>query len=154
MGPIKVYESDLSWQRGRGLGSIFAGVFKGLVPLVRSALKIGKSALKSPAAKRLLKDVKKEALRAGINVSSDVLAGENLGKSAQKNLVRVKKRVISSAKKNIAKPFLKEKLNIDFNGKSKRRRRRTQKKYTRPKRGRRRANRITSYSRSGDDIFD
>ena len=49
------------YQRGAGLGSIFASLFRAIAPMAKSAAKT----------------VGKRALNAGLNVASDVLSGQN-----------------------------------------------------------------------------
>ena len=60
------YFSGVAFQRGYGLGNIFASLGKAILPLVKSGAKaIGKQALKS-----------------GVAFASDVLAGKNVKQAA------------------------------------------------------------------------
>lgn len=52
----------IPYQRGSGLGSFFRGIFRALMPIVKSA---GKS-------------IGKQALTAGANIASDVVAGKTI----------------------------------------------------------------------------
>ena len=60
--------SGLPYQRGGGLGSIFRGIFRALLPIAKSA---GKT-------------VGRQALRTGAEIASDVLSGSNLKDSVKR----------------------------------------------------------------------
>ena len=60
--------AGLPYQRGGGLGSIFRGIFRALLPIAKSA---GKT-------------VGRQALRTGAEIASDVLSGSNLGVSVKR----------------------------------------------------------------------
>ena len=59
--------SGVPYQRGYGLGGLLGGLFRSILPMAKSALKT----------------VGKEALRTGVGIASDVLAGEKLETSAK-----------------------------------------------------------------------
>ena len=70
-------------QRGSGLGALFGGLFRAIMPAAKSALKA----------------VGREALRTGIGVASDALAGQNVtqalemrGRDAASTLLNKAKR--------------------------------------------------------------
>lgn len=73
-------------QRGRGIGSIFASLFKAVVPAFKS---IGRAIIKSPITKSALSTAKNKAIDAGIQIAADALSGENIGQSISKNLKTV-----------------------------------------------------------------
>ena len=56
-------------QRGHGIGSFFSKLTRYLVPIAKSVVK--------PAAKRLLRTAKKEALTAGSSFATQALSGLN-----------------------------------------------------------------------------
>ena len=58
----------LPYQRGGGLGSIFRGIFRALLPIAKSA---GKT-------------IGRQALRTGAEIASDVLSGSNLKDSVKR----------------------------------------------------------------------
>jgi hypothetical protein len=88
-------------QRGSGLGSIFASLFRGLVPLIKTgskiAVKSGAQFVKSPVGKRIIKSAKKELVKSGTSLASDIAKGENVGKSLKKNLKQASGRVAKAA---------------------------------------------------------
>ena len=57
--------TGMPYQRGAGLGSIFASLFRAIAPVAKSAAKA----------------VGKRALNAGLEVASDALAGQNVKES-------------------------------------------------------------------------
>jgi len=59
-----------TYQHGNGLGSIFAGLLRTLTPL-----------FSSPAVKSVASNIGKRLLTTGMNIGSDVLAGQNLASS-------------------------------------------------------------------------
>lgn len=65
---VKVYHGP-RYQRGQGLGSMFSGLFRKVVPLARVAAK----AAKSPIAKQIGRTLRDTA----INVAVDALEGQN-----------------------------------------------------------------------------
>ena len=74
-------------QRGSGLGALFGGLFRAIMPAAKSALKA----------------VGREALRTGIGVATDALAGQNVaqsletrGKDAASTLLNKAKRKLDS----------------------------------------------------------
>ena len=60
--------TGLPYQRGYGLGSFFRGIFRNILPVAKTALKT----------------VGKQALTTGAQIASDVVAGEDIKKSAKK----------------------------------------------------------------------
>ncbi len=87
-------------QRGSGLGSLFRGLMRYVVP-------IGKKVLSSNVAKRL----GKAALSEGVGLAKDVLGGRNVKGSAQSHLKAVRNKIAAS-------------LNSSLSGRKKRRKRR------------------------------
>jgi hypothetical protein len=79
--------------RGRGIASIFGRIFSSVVPLVKGAFNIGSRAVKSDAGQALVKEVKKSATRAGLNVVSDALQGKNVLDSTKRELARATQSV-------------------------------------------------------------
>lgn len=86
--------------RGAGIGSIFSNVFRGVIPLVS---RLFKTVSKTPVGKSLLKKAKKTGLKAGINVVSDTLRGENVLKSAKKHSKSAAKELKQGAVKTAVK---------------------------------------------------
>ena len=71
----------IPYQRGAGLGALFKGIFRSVMPVVK---KVGKT-------------VGKAALTTGAQIASDALAGENMGVAAEKRGRAAAKRLIDQA---------------------------------------------------------
>ena len=70
-------------QTGRGIGGIFASIFKSLVPMVKS---LGRSVVSSPITKNALKAAKEAGTSAALNLASDAIAGNDMRDSLNRNL--------------------------------------------------------------------
>lgn len=86
------------FQRGRGIGSLFAGLFRSLKPLFSMGLKAGKKFVESDTAK----DIGKSALSIGKNavknIATDLLEGKKLSESLNKELDTAKAVVAAKLK--------------------------------------------------------
>jgi hypothetical protein len=69
------------YQRGHGLGSIFGGLFKAAVPLLKKGAKT----------------LGREALKTGLNIAEDVLAGKNLKQAAKSRLKSTGQNLLQKA---------------------------------------------------------
>lgn len=128
--PLKVYESPFYIQKGTGLSSIFTTLIKGLRPLFKGAFRFGKKIIKTPSAKKLFRNVKKEALRGGFNVVGDTLRGENIAKSTKKNLSTIRKKTAKSIENLLDQPSRKKRRRLKkIKNKTKSKRRRPKLKY-------------------------
>lgn len=76
------------FQRGRGLGSFFSGLFKKLIP-------IASTFFKSPTG-QTIKDV---AISTASNFATDVFKGKNVKNSAQENLMQAKDQIGEALKR-------------------------------------------------------
>ena len=83
---------------GHGFGGIFRGLIKFFKPLVSFLLPSVTKAVKSKTGRKLLKQAKKSAIKAGISTVTDVLAGENIKKSAGTNLKKASVDVLDRMK--------------------------------------------------------
>jgi len=70
------------YQRGSGLGSIFKGLFRAILPMAKSA---GKT-------------IGKEALSAGLNIAGDALGGKNIKIAAKRRSRKAAQRLVTKAK--------------------------------------------------------
>lgn len=70
------------YQYGQGLGNIFGGLIKTIIPAARSFFK--------SSAGKTIKDV---ALQTASNLASDIIQGKNVKSSAVENLKSAKKQV-------------------------------------------------------------
>ena len=69
------YHRGPSWHQGAGIGSLFSGIFCGLMPVAKSAVKtIGKVA-KSDVVKSAGRALKKHATQAALETALDALDG-------------------------------------------------------------------------------
>lgn len=84
------YQSDLYRRRGAGIGSIFSSIYSTVVPLIKSALRIGSRVVKSPVGRSVVNSAKKTAMKAGLNVVNDALRGENVVQSTKRELKKAK----------------------------------------------------------------
>jgi len=84
--------------RGSGLGSIFAGLFSKVIPLISNIFK-------SSGAKKVLHKAHKSAVKAGLNLAEDAMAGKNILKSAKQRISSLKGRMIESFNQD-AKPTI------------------------------------------------
>ena len=100
-------------QRGRGLGGLFAGLLRKLVPFGKTFLKTGKNILQSETGKSILKDTINSAATAA---SSALL--ENNPEEAKKHMINSLKRSGSKTKKVVGK-IAKNKLEKVLTGKGK-----------------------------------
>ena len=88
------YEGYSPYQRGRGFGSVLKGIFRFLAPITKSAVK----------------SVGKQAVRTGLDVAGDVLAGKHINRAledhaleAGRQLVKKGKRAVNKRKKQTGK---------------------------------------------------
>ena len=91
------YHSGLRWQRGSGIGSLFSGIFRGLMPVARSAVKtIGRVARSTPirSAGRALK---KEATKAAVETALEALEGQPVGRKAKQRLKSATRGILLNA---------------------------------------------------------
>ena len=80
---------------GRGLGGIFRSVYKFFRPLLNFLLPTITKVASSKTGKKLIKQAKKSALKAGIHTIGDISSGENVKSSISKNLKKAKKDILN-----------------------------------------------------------
>ena len=77
------------FQVGEGFFS-FLNIFKTLLPLFKSGIKAiipaAKTALRSPAAKKIAANLRDQAVEAGLNVAVNALKGDSVPEGLKKNL--------------------------------------------------------------------
>lgn len=86
------------YQVGRGIGSLFSGLFRGLKPLLSMGLATGKRLLTSDFARKIgstALDIGKEAAK---NVAVDLLEGRNVKESLDKELESAKSQIATKLK--------------------------------------------------------
>ena len=90
------YHMGLRQQRGRGLGSIFAGLIRGFAPLARKGLQFGKQILGSSLVKNVANTALESGKKAAINLAADLLEGKNIKNTAQNELDEAKNKIAST----------------------------------------------------------
>ncbi len=87
------FHQGAEFQRGRGFGSLFSGLFRSLVPIAKSGLNIGKRVLKSDFVRNLSSqalDVGKDMVK---NIAANALSGQNLKETASDELDKAKQKI-------------------------------------------------------------
>lgn len=93
------YYQDRYRHRGSGVGSIFSSLFSSVVPLFKTAAKIGMKAIRTPVGRALAKEAKRTAMQAGLNVVHDALQGKNVVHSTKNEMKRIKNNIPSSVER-------------------------------------------------------
>lgn len=78
------------YQVGRGLGSLFSGLFRTLRPLFSKGLATGQRLLSSNLAKKVGSTALDIGKRAATNIAVDILEGKNVKESLNKELETAK----------------------------------------------------------------
>jgi len=90
------YHSGVRFQQGRGLGSIFGAIFRGLKPLAKMGLSMGKRFIKSDFAKNMANTALDVGKSAATNIAVDLLEGKKFSDSAQEQLDEAKSKIAST----------------------------------------------------------
>ena len=91
------YHSGLHRQRGSGIGSLFSGIFRGLMPVAKLTIKtIGRVARSAPV-KSVGKALKKEATKAAVETAIEALEGQPVGKKAKQRLKSTTRGILLNA---------------------------------------------------------
>ena len=78
---------------GYGLGNLFSRIGQFVKPLLKTAIKVAK-----PAVKRTLKDLGKQGIQAASSTALDMLSGESPRSAVKKNIQRATPRVKKTLK--------------------------------------------------------
>jgi hypothetical protein len=84
-------------QRGRGVGSVLAAVFRNTV--VPTMKLLGKRAMSSDLVRSVGSTLAKSAIQGGLNFATDALNGGNLKESAVTNLAAAKRELATTVKR-------------------------------------------------------
>ena len=76
------------YQRGHGLGSIFGGLFKAAIPLLKKGTKT----------------LEREALKTGLNIAGDVVQGINIKQAATSRLKSTGENLLQKAMDTVGPP--------------------------------------------------
>jgi hypothetical protein len=83
-------------QRGRGLGSLLGSLFKAVIPV---ASRVGRSIIRSPITKSVLRTAKDAAIEGGLSLAVDALRGNKVAESAQQNVEQAKNKIADAIEK-------------------------------------------------------
>ena len=86
----------LRTQSGRGIGSIFSALARGLAPIARLGLRAGKSFLSNPFVQKVGKSALDLAKESAVNLSADLIQGNNMEESAQRELNNARQKIAST----------------------------------------------------------
>lgn len=92
------YHSGLRFQHGRGFGSIFGAILRGLKPIARLGLNAGKRFIKSDFAKNLATTALDMGKSAATNIAVDLLEGKKFSDSAQEQIEDAKSKIATTLK--------------------------------------------------------
>ena len=92
------YHTGLRFQQGRGFGSFFGSILRGLKPIAKMGLQAGKKLLKSDFVKKLGSTALEVGKNAATNIAVDLLEGKNLKDSAQEQLEEAKSKIATTLK--------------------------------------------------------
>ncbi len=91
------YHSGLHWLRGSGIGSLFSGIFRRLMPVAKSTIKTIGRVAKSAPIKSVGKALKKEATRAAVETAIEALEGQPVGRKAKQRLKSATRGILLNA---------------------------------------------------------
>lgn len=92
------YHTGYSVQSGRGIGSLFSGLFKALIPMGKTAVKIGKKFIKNPVVKNLVKEAKNTALQTGLHMATNILENKNVSEGVKNDINKGKQKMADTLK--------------------------------------------------------
>lgn len=98
-------------QRGHGLGSLFRGLVRTVLPVVKQV-----------ARKPIVKKLAKTALKTGVRSLQDVMAGESVGTAVKKNVKQSSRQLLSESLKRLNQPQTSSVVDRPLKRKVKRRR--------------------------------
>lgn len=90
------FHAGARYQRGRGLGSIFSGLFRGFMPALNMGLEVGKKFLQTDIGKNISGAIAETGRSAIKNITADLLEGKNPATSAQEELTNARKKIAST----------------------------------------------------------
>lgn len=98
---VQMYPYDQYYNRGDGIGSIFRSLYSTVVPIVKSAFRIGKKAMATPVGQAVKKAAKRTAMSAGLNVVNSALDGERVDKAIKRELKSTPGNFVKELRKNV-----------------------------------------------------
>ena len=102
---------------GRGLGGIFRGIYKFFRPLLNFILPTISKVVSSKTGKKLIKQAKKSAIKAGIHTIGDISSGGNLKASMSIFLKKASEDILTKLENNgkVSKKKMKNKKKRGYN---------------------------------------
>ena len=91
------YHRGPRWQQGAGIGSLFSGIFRGLTPVAKSAMKTIEKVAKNNTVKSAGKTFAKHASKAAVETALDALEGKPVGKRAKQRLKTATRDILLNA---------------------------------------------------------
>lgn len=92
------FHSGLRYQKGLGIGSLFSGLFRSLMPIAKMGLNAGKKFLSSGLAKKIGSSALDIGKTAATNLAVDLLEGKKFSDSAAEQLDEAKSKIASALK--------------------------------------------------------
>ena len=92
------FHTGLRFQQGRGFGSLFGAILRGLKPIARLGLNAGKRFIKSDFAKNLATTALDMGKSAATNIAVDLLEGKKFSDSAQEQIEDAKSKIATTLK--------------------------------------------------------
>ena len=90
------FHSGPRTQKGRGLGSILSALFRGLAPVAKIGMRMGKNLVSSPLMQKVGATAVEAAKKSAANIAADVIAGNNMKESAQRELNAAKEKIATT----------------------------------------------------------
>lgn len=92
------YHRGARFQAGRGIGSLFAGLFRSLKPLFSMGISTGKKILNSDIAKSVGSTALDIGKKAASNMAVDLLEGKDMKQSLSNEIESAKSQIASKIK--------------------------------------------------------
>ena len=89
------YHYGPRYQRGRGLGSIFAALYRGFAPMARLGFQAGKKLLRNPLVRQLGQKAFNVAKESAKNIAVNVSEVSSLKDSVQQELEKARNKISS-----------------------------------------------------------
>lgn len=90
------FHTGLRYQRGRGLGSLFAGLFRGFAPLAKLGFSAGKKILSSDIVKNVASTAAESGKKALKSLAADLLEGKDITSTAKEELLDARKQIANT----------------------------------------------------------
>ena len=101
-----MYNEKLNAPKGVGVGSLFSGLIREIIPVSKSTIKNLNKVMDNNSMKLIRKTLQKEATNMAVNDTLNYLNQEKIKKSKRKQLKKVAKNILSLSKqkKSLSQP--------------------------------------------------